>query len=522
MSKRSRPLVNTQGHISAETAKLVNSHFRSSLGTDQSEFSPLLGISSEHIDEPPYIAISDSYTEFVRSGQIGVSCGKLKAVDGTTAILDTGTTVSDVAAIVLATGFQASDSLGFLPEDVLDRLCFSAEHASHPVALAFHNTHHPDLPSLGFVGYYRGPYWGILEMQARFVAALWSGRASSPSVAAALAKDNSIDRALSLRKDPRCSQFPMGDYVFIMDQFAAALDLKMSGLPEDLPPPSIAPGKVMDIAMPSRYAPFSESPERDGNNAASIKDTNTTVHAALDSNRFLARAVFRSLLGTWTLDRKLKSKLPTHPSGRFVGTAKFLLRKGTKDGREDDKDISSPLGPGEEYLYEEEGEFTASNGLVFNATRKYVWRYVEQRDELSVWFTKEGKTGYEGKKADYLFHIVEFEGAATSAAAACTLTSARTERQMEPYHHSPASTGAISSEAKGWTATAGHLCIDDFYNVNYEFMFAGVNLKNWKIGYSVTGPKKSYSIDGIYSRPGRETLSDASQQLFTQRQAPRI
>jgi hypothetical protein len=171
------------------------------------------------------------------------------------------------------------------------------------------------------------------------------------------------------------------------------------------------------------------------------------------------------LLGEWKLERGLVSRLPSHPSGHFSGTAKFLLRDGTRDGREAEFDRLKEEGDvGLEYLYIEEGDFKASNGLTFRATRRYIWRYNEKKDKLSVWFAKTE----DQKRADYLFHEIEF---------------------------------AVPDQSqKGWKATAGHLCIDDFYNVNYEFLFQAVNLESWTLAYTVNGPKKDYTISGAYRR----------------------
>ncbi|KAI8219435.1 putative flavin-containing monooxygenase 1 [Colletotrichum sp. SAR 10_96] len=226
----------------------------------------------------------------------------------------------------------------------------------------------------------------------------------------------------------------------------------------------------MDILTPARYLSPLASPEAEAEAANSLAQTHATAVAGLTNPRFVAKAVFRSLLGTWSLERSLTSRLPTHPSGHFSGTARFLLRDKTADGL---KCVSSSA-PGEdpedeglatEYLYIEDGEFRADNGLVFRATRRYVWRYDEKKDCISVWFVKTD----DAKRADYLFHEIEF---------------------LPPK----------GEDAKGWKAQAGHLCIDDFYNVNYDFTFQSVNLKEWNIGYTVNGPKKDYTIAGVYRR----------------------
>jgi len=414
--------------------------------------------------------------EFVRSGLIHVSHGKLTGLSGHVATVSpSNEEIEDVAAVVLATGFEASSSLSFLPTSLKETLCLSPSDLNNTVALAFHGTHHPEIPNLGFVGFYRAPYWGVMEMQARFLTALWvAGGPSSPSLPSplkdALSKDTSIERTIALRTDPQASQFPMGDYAWLMQQFAEALGLERSPHLGQLPrlPPA---DKEMDILTPARYPGKSLTDLQQAEVVKSLKQTESAAWAGLSSTKFVARAVFRSLLGEWKLERDLASKLPSHPSGHFSGTAKFLLREGTRDGRESEFDALGEDGdPGLEYLYVEEGDFRASNGFTFRATRRYVWRYNEKKDKLSVWFVKTD----DQKRADYLFHEVEFKV--------------------------PEDNGQGGKSAKGWEATAGHLCIDDFYDVLYQFHFQAVNLRDWRLAYTVKGPKKDYTIDGVYSR----------------------
>ncbi|AEO70652.1 uncharacterized protein THITE_2122299 [Thermothielavioides terrestris NRRL 8126] len=480
LANRAHPLANSQGHISLEAAKILHSIYQTVLGTDQSIFAPAVAVSTADTDNPPYLAVSDHYMDFVRSGLISVSRGKLQALSGREATVSpSNEKISDVAAVVLATGFEAASSISFLPESVQETLALNPKDLNNTVALAFHGTYHPDVPNLGFVGFYRSPYWGVMEMQARFLAALWAaGGPSSPSLPAslrnALEQDSSIERTVRLRSDPRASQFPMGDYPWLMQEFAAALGLEISSPLGPMPrlPPA---GREMNILTPARYPAKSATELQQAETAKSLRQTEGTAWAGLTSARFLARAVFRSLLGEWKLERELRSKLPSHPSGHFSGTAKFLLREGTRDGREAEFDGDEGDGePGLEYLYVEEGDFTAANGLSFRATRRYVWRYDERKDRLSVWFVRTD----DQMRADYLFHEVEFV----------------VPKEAHPEQDSGGETG------KGWEATAGHLCVDDFYDVRYLFNFKAVNLWDWRLAYAVKGPKKDYTIDGVYSR----------------------
>jgi hypothetical protein len=404
--------------------------------------------------------MSSYYTEFVRSGLISVHKGKLSSLTGATATLaPSGEKIDDVAAVVLATGFDAAPSLAFLPPEVLNTISYAPNHPALPNALAFHSTCHPSLPTLGFVGFYRSPYWGVMEMQARLVTHLWATPVLSPTLSDALRNDTSIQRTLALRTDPRVSQFPMGDYSYLMQEFANALNMKTSPPRET---PLLANGKMMDILTPARYISLGATAAQIAEGEKNLTSTQETALAGLTKAKFVAHAVFRSLLGEWKLERDLVSRLPTHPSGRFVGTARFLLRDGTTDGREvpEDGDL------GMEYLYVEDGNFTASNGMTFRATRRYVWRYDELKDVLSVWFARTD----DQMRADYLFHNLEFIAS-----------------DGEDY-------------TRAWQAKASHLCIEDLYDVQYEFHFKAVNLQDWKLGYSVKGPKKDYTIAGAYRR----------------------
>lgn len=465
MNNRPKPLKNTQGHIAEETAKTVHSIFGAVLGTDQSEFSPLLKIDDTNNKDQPYLACSDWYTDLVRSGLIQLSKGKVEALSGNVATISGGEKVEDVAAVVVATGFDASPCIDFLPPSVLKTLHHSPQHIDQPVALAFHGTHHPDVPKLGFVGFYRSPYWGVMQMQARFLATQWSSGEKSAAFLRKLDEDDSVERTVKLQDDPRCSQFPMGDYPWLMNEFSEALGIEMQSLQTDGLPKLPHNDLPLDMLTPSRYpAPNDDKAGKEAA-TASLEDTRKVTTDGLTTPRFVARAVFRSLLGTWKLERDLKSKLPTHPSGHFSGTAKFLLREKTTDGLRcaaNDTGIPEPDEQGMEYLYIEEGEFKTEQGFGFTATRRYIWRYDDNKDVLSVWFAKPEDL----KRADYLFHEIEFGGPGE----------------------------------KGWEAKAGHLCIDDYYNVKYNFAFRAVNLREWGIEYTVKGPKKDYTIKGTYTR----------------------
>ncbi|KAH9897450.1 FAD/NAD(P)-binding domain-containing protein [Xylariomycetidae sp. FL2044] len=545
LALRQKPLWNSQGYVGPDVARVYNNIFRAVLGTDQSEFSPETAVGEDWFETQPFIAMSNYYLDFVRSGLIQVSKGRLASISGTRATISpSNQEITDIVAVILATGFDPSPSLSFLPPAVLSSLSHSPSTPDLPLSLAFHGTHHPSLPTLGFVGFYRSPYWGVMEMQARFLAHLWSTTSSQPpELKQALEKDDSIARTESLRTeslrtDPRTSQFPMGDYAWLMQEFSRALQIPISAPPpanvgadeSTTTTPVLVNGRPMDILTPARYISPTATPEQRDEARRSLEMTRDAAVSALTGGRFVAGAVFRSLLGEWRLERDLVSKLPSHPSGRFVGTAKFLLREGTADGREDiggggEDGNNSGRDLGMEYLYVEDGEFVARDNpaLRFRATRRYVWRYDEARDRLSVWFAR---TDDGGMRADYLFHELEFflapspppppsappPSSSSSSSSPTSPTAAKQEQEEERKKEvsSPGSSSSSTREAaegrnvdKGkrqWRARASHLCSEDMYDVDYEFGFRGVNLREWRLGYGVKGPKKDYGIDGVYTR----------------------
>jgi dimethylaniline monooxygenase (N-oxide forming) len=78
-------------------------------------------------------------------------------------------------AIVCATGYD-------LDIPYLDRDVWSAV---GPGFVLYHRTLHPDLPGLGVIGQFlaQGPYFPLLELQARWIVATWTGQVSLPDEA---------------------------------------------------------------------------------------------------------------------------------------------------------------------------------------------------------------------------------------------------------------------------------------------------------------------------------------------------
>ena len=76
-------------------------------------------------------------------------------------------TVEPVDAIVCATGYRLD--IPYLSPDIWSVL--------GPDLRLHHRTMHPDLPYFGVVGQFalQGPYFPLLELQARWIVGAWSG-----------------------------------------------------------------------------------------------------------------------------------------------------------------------------------------------------------------------------------------------------------------------------------------------------------------------------------------------------------
>ncbi|KAG0650793.1 Flavin-monooxygenase glucosinolate S-oxygenase 3 [Hyphodiscus hymeniophilus] len=472
-------LQNTGGHITVEAAEATHGFLNTYFGSDQSELGHQeLAMKGPLRSKPPFLAVSDEYTEFVRSGNIKIIAGHAKDFSRLSertitleSSMDTSTAgqfqISNVAAVILATGFDAAPSLNFLPAELLSTLQFDPTCSEFPLALNVNTVVSRSLPSLGFVGFYRSPYWGVMEMQARYLAKLWSGDAAASK---ALAEDNTIDTMLKLRRDPRQGQFPMGDYAYLMESFSKILDIKRVE-------PDAEKDTRSGLVFPPRYTYSDASDAEKSETNAALTVFNKTFSDSEKSGKFLARAVFRAMQGDWKLERQIESFISTYPSGKLSGTAKFLPRRPTEEGYD------------AEYLYVESGEFETSTGMKFTAKRRYqpltlllvlmdqanlssyAHRYTSSTDKLSAWFIKP-----DDKTVDYFFHELDFivpEGSEMREARDLT---------------------------SGWKAKSSHFCTPDTYDVQYEFKFQGVQLKEWIMAYTVKGPQKDYKLRSVYRR----------------------
>jgi dimethylaniline monooxygenase (N-oxide forming) len=120
------------------------------------------------------ITLSQDYVPLLAEGRIEPKPW-IASIDGRTVRFDGGT-AADFDAVIMGTGYSLS--LPFLAPEISRTLGVDDRH----IDLA-DSTFHPDLDGLAFVGLYPliGPYFPVLELQARYLAYAWSGAIPAPT-----------------------------------------------------------------------------------------------------------------------------------------------------------------------------------------------------------------------------------------------------------------------------------------------------------------------------------------------------
>jgi cation diffusion facilitator CzcD-associated flavoprotein CzcO len=438
----------------------ANEYLRSVCG-DLSSISEHLKVDME---APPYAVVSDMYANFIRSGHITLRTGRLATISPANSLILTSHSQplpANITDIIFATGFRPSSASAILPQSLLESLDFSATEMFLPIPL-HRATLHPSLPNGAFVGHYRGPYFGIIELQSRWCADLFSGSVPWPS-------DAEMKIGLAYEKESRDRnprpQWPRGDYVCFGTDLANAIGLA-------LPPVSLSPIQncvaANDVFVPVHFASSSPSQQSgarrlpEDRTQSLLASLQQTLSASATTALFVAAAVFRSFHGQWRINRTYTSRIPGFPSGPGVGTAMFQYRKASVASSERSFDILN-VGIEMEYLYSESVEIITQSGQRLPGTQHYIYRYNETQDALELYFAKRDDSA----SVDFFFHRLEFE----------------THSAGEP-----------------WTAKGTHLCIDDTYDVKYTFFFQGPELRRWETIYEVKGPRKDYQLESWYVR----------------------
>ena len=456
------PIEANAGTATKAVKDMIHGAVQGIIGGDQSDLGyPALIFPSSEPRSAAYVTLTETYSEFVRSDLIQPVSGRVIAlhesekgtINATIKNTDGEITMNDIAAVVYASGYSPSKALEFITDDSKEVLNYDENSLRLPLILDGYQTMSPSLPELAFLGFYEGPYWPIIELQARLTADRWL----SENVPSQKGYENPENMS-SLRKAMQESslsvpQYWFGDYLGYMEEIASHLKLTRND----------GPFKAREgCTSPARYLTATSDKDQADSVMTELYDI---WHACIKDGRYVARAAFRALQGNWIIHRTIDSSLPTFPSGTLEGTASFHPRFPTSDASGRTFDL--------EYLYVESGTLLLNNGASMSASRKYVYRYSEAEDVLSVWFVKPD----DDFKVDYLFHGLTF-------------VSPEEARKM----------GAC-------VAKADHLCVGDMYWTEYKLPIKGIALHEFDVKHTVKGPEKDYVATTKYRRPPKQLVT---------------
>jgi dimethylaniline monooxygenase (N-oxide forming) len=295
---------------------------------------------------PQTIIISDDFLELVGTGAVAVKRSASLRFDAEGVMFADGTRQA-LDAVILSTGFTSS--LPFFDPPVLDAIGFDGSDQLQPKLL--HRTMlHPDLPGLSFVGHYRGPYFPVMELQARWLAQVLAGELPMPDRATMLA---GIAEERMLRAQEPRPQFPHADFVAMADMLAREAGV-FPELPADDPLRSrVAQGPLVPAQF--RLSGPHATPELA---RAVIAGTPAPL---LDDAMGVSpgRRVLDLLRGRWSIERWIE------PGGTFTGEATFVYR--------------SP----DSLLYRESGVLVLANGTRLDGRNSYIYALCNGDIEIS-------------------------------------------------------------------------------------------------------------------------------------------
>jgi hypothetical protein len=344
---------------------------KSLLGTRKQAASSL-GVPPFDPMRPPTAVIADDYLNLVLSDRIKVVHGRLegaarKGPDGTFC-LDVRNRqgqcqeLESVDSIICCTGYRSQ--LDFLDPEILETLEYSGSDASFaPLTLAW-GAVHPDLPGLGFVGMYRGVFFGVMELQARLLAEMWSNKLG---VGDGLVRD-ALDDSRTVRSHEPRAQFPQFDVVGCMDRLASVLGLV---------PPKPFGNKGMAVT-PTYYQ----------QSRTYSQTALEEIEGEIERGRLgkgISRVVLSALVGRWRLERTIRHFGPEARQESVRGTVRF-----------------SVSGPNLDAVrYREDGVFALPNGREIEVFREYEYE-ANRGDDLEIYFV-------EGGQRTYLFLGLKFQ-----------------------------------------------------------------------------------------------------------------
>lgn len=471
----------TQKIEKMEKYKKSNNYMRALIGgTDHDVFNPFkIGnrINTDLDCLPPYVAISDIFTKLVKMGKIEIIHGYLHEIthDGKLEITKQSETdnqntykaeetlftkekenymklLNEIEEFIFCTGFHPH--LDFLHEDLLRPAGHEPHEAFLPLLL-YKGFLHPTVRNLAFVGMYRGPYFGVIELQARLAAAIFSGSISEPTTEK-IEKD--LEASRRIRENIPREQFPFGDYVALMTDLYAELNenVKKEEIKNDVKENmeveenNIIKEGEKKVLIPAQFQ-IDYNITEFGDNAVK------TFSEKCENGFLIASIIHQNLMGNWSFIRELTSFSKMAPSGVVKGNLSF-------EPMIPENDLFNPSNLG--FLYNEQGKFYTENGAIFDiSAQKYIYEYNKEKDTLDIFFPLLNETSTKNTSIEKGNPFVSLK---------------------------------FKKDNFGWVGEDIHLCGEDTYKALFRFGFVGCVLGKFEIEFRVTGPTKDYLSKTVF------------------------
>lgn len=183
----------------------------------QSELCPALAVGGLDTN-PQFAAISDGYLTGIQSENISFHLGEIKRMNENGFELTSGERIN-CEVIIFCTGYHVH--IPFFDQLILEKLSFDPNDLLQPMLL-YKSVFPKDISNIGFVGMYRGPFFGIMELQARWICMVFSDKVAMPNE---VEINKGIQEELDIRLQIPRPQFPHGNYVAFAEELAEQIDV---------------------------------------------------------------------------------------------------------------------------------------------------------------------------------------------------------------------------------------------------------------------------------------------------------
>ncbi|MBS0603934.1 MAG: NAD(P)-binding domain-containing protein [Verrucomicrobia bacterium] len=178
----------------------------------QEQLSEDLQVKSPPTD-PSFVSISDGYLDMIQSGKIRVKTGTVSRIQDNELVFEDGSKVQ-ADALVMCTGYRAD--IPYLDNEMKTLIGYAPDDPLQPLLL--HKAVFPKgMPGMAFVGLYRGPFFGVMELQARLACMAFAEKIPLPT-------DDEIEQGILAERQIRETiprpQFPHGNYVGFCEEYA--------------------------------------------------------------------------------------------------------------------------------------------------------------------------------------------------------------------------------------------------------------------------------------------------------------